>query len=119
MQTMKRIRIDYEDMIRMDNLLAADIVVRQGKKYTRDMRKWDANWQTNFQLLYDDLINETYTPLPCRESVRMTDGGKVRNIKEAMHRDKIVAEMIVQTLDPIFTPTFINRIKNCSFCSSL
>ena len=109
MQTMKRIRIDYEDMIRMDNLLAADIVVRQGKKYTRDMRKWDANWQTNFQLLYDDLINETYTPLPCRESVRMTDGGKVRNIKEAMHRDKIVAEMIVQTLDPIFTPTFINR----------
>lgn len=95
---MKRIKIDYEDMIRMDNLLAADIVVRQGKKYTRDMRKWDANWQTNFQLLYDDLINETYTPLPCRESVRMTDGGKVRNIKEAMHRDKIVAEMIVQAL---------------------
>ena len=110
MQTMKRIRIDYEDMIRMDNLLAADIVVRQGKKYTRDMRKWDANWQTNFQLLYDDLINETYTPLPCRESVRMTDGGKVRNIKEAMHRDKL-SRLNKKASDPLYEDRYMASLN--------
>lgn len=106
---MKRIRIELDDVARMDDLLAADFVVRDKKGYTASMRKWDANWQTNFQLLYDDLNNETYEPGPVKVEKRTMPGGKKRNVSVLMHRDNIVCEMIVQALNPVFIPKMIDR----------
>ena len=106
---MKRIKVDFDSVTRMDDLLSADFTVRDKKDYTASMRKWDANWQTNFQLLYDDLQNETYVPGAVKIDKRKTRGGKMRNVSLFSHRDNIVCEMIVQAISPIFASRLITR----------
>lgn len=106
---MKRIKVDFDFVTRMDDLLSADFTVRDKKAYTASMRKWDANWPTNFQLLYDDLQNETYVPGAVKVEKRKTRGGKIRNVSLFTHRDNIVCEMIVQAITPIFAPRLIDR----------
>lgn len=106
---MNRVRVDFESILTMDMLIAADFVVRDGKEVSKTMKKWDKRWEVNFQILYDDLINGTYQLSPAELRPRRTKGGKMRNITVLDHRDNIVCEVITRILDPILTPTFVQN----------
>ena len=104
---MKKVNIDFENVLTMDMLIAADFVVRDGKEVSKTMKEWDRRWDINFQILFDDLINGTYQLSTAELRPRRTKGGKMRNIIVLHHRDNIVCEVITRILDPILTPTFV------------
>ena len=106
---MKKVNIDFENVLTMDMLIAADFVVRDGKEVSKTMKEWDRRWDINFQILFDDLINGAYQLSPAELRPRRTKGGKMRNIIVLHHRDNIVCEVITRILDPILTPMFVQN----------
>lgn len=83
--------------ITREELFQAYYDCRKHKRYTYQAYKFELNYFSNLEKLYQELINDTYKPSP--EVVFIIYDSKVREVFAADFRDRIVHHL------------FINRIK--------
>lgn len=109
---MKRINGLYDKIISLENLQAADIIARRGKKGQGGIIEHDQNREANILALHNQLKNKTYhtsryTTFPVYEP-------KERLVfKLPYYPDRIVHWAIMLILEPIFVATFTADTYSC------
>lgn len=109
---MKRVGKLYERITSIENLQAADIIARKGKKDQYGIKVHDRTRESNILSLRDQLINRTY-----HTSAYTTF--KVYEPKERIvfrlpyYPDRIVHHAIMNVLEPIFVSSFTRDTYSC------
>src|SRR3990167_492758 len=101
----------YDDIISVENLLAAWREFLSGKRKKVDVRKFQYNLSDNVQALHDDLVSLTY----ChgRYYAFNISDPKPRSIHKASVRDRLLHHAIYRILYPFFDKTFIPDSYSC------
>lgn len=93
---MNRIKIKYEDVISIENLIAADQIIRYRCGYTYKVEQFDKDWYDNIYQLHIDLKNFTYEHSGYDIFHKTGADGKCRLIHvSSNYRDRIVQKAIV------------------------
>ena len=93
---MNRLKTKYEDIISVENLIAADQIIRENNDYNYRVAQFDSNWYDNIYLLHLDLKHFNYTH--CGYDVFYMTGpdGKRRKISVCKnYRDRIVQKAAI------------------------
>ena len=103
---MKTYKNLYAKIYDMNNLTLAWKKARKGKTKKPYVIEFEENLAYNIKCLHDELKNQTYiheplTHFPIKDP-------KTRKISKSEFRDRLVHHAIVNILEPIFDPTFIN-----------
>ena len=102
---MKTYKHLYEQICTRENICRAYRKARLGKRKKFYVRKFESNADGNIKLLHQELLDESWTPLPYKEFIAYEP--KERLIRAPQFRDRIVHHALVQVLKPIYEPVFI------------
>lgn len=106
--------LDYKSIITFDNLFNAYLCARKGKRHKRYVLEFELNLGKNLSDLYNDLINHTYRPKPCREfDIWCKAGQKQRHITAPNFRDLIVEFCVYNAIYNAFDKTLIHDSYGC------
>jgi len=108
---MKRIGFLYEKIIDKENLYKAEKKARKGKSNRKDILKFIENLDDNIDLLYKQLLNQTYSTGQYYHFIIFEP--KPRNISKLPYKDRIVHWAIILILEPIFVKSFISQTYSC------
>lgn len=93
---MDRIKVKYEDVISIENLIAADQITRFNSDYTFRVGQFDRDWYNNINRLYLDLKHFSYKHSGYDVFTRTGVDGKKRTIHVCKnYRDRIVQKATV------------------------
>ncbi len=101
----------YEDVISVENLLAAWREFLPGKRSKPDVQEFARNLMTNLFNLHQSLVDMTYRPDPYQAFV--INDPKKRNIHKASVRDRILHRALYRKIYPFFDRTFIGDSYSC------
>lgn len=101
----------YDDIISIENLLAAWKEFRRGKKRKKDVQLFEFRLLENLVELNAELVAGTYRHGPYVH-FRISDP-KPRDIHKATVRDRLVHHAIYRKLYPVFNKTFIADSYSC------
>lgn len=101
----------YDDIISIENLLAAWQEFVKGKKSRNDVQEFERNLMSNVITLHNDLATKTYTH-GAYEAFNISDP-KPRNIHKASVRDRHVHHAVHRRLCPFFDASFISNSYSC------
>ncbi|MEG1188656.1 MAG: reverse transcriptase domain-containing protein, partial [Bacteroidales bacterium] len=96
----KRIGNIYNEIISIENLIAADQLARTGKRYTSAMRKWDERWSENINRLHWLLKEQAYQHGDYQHFTTCTEG-KERYISVSTWQDRIVHKAFCLVCEPL------------------
>lgn len=106
---MKRYGNLYEKIYDKDNLRLAHQNARKGKTHYKEVIDVDTNIEFYINNIHEMLVNETYVIAHYRTFTKI-DKGKEREIFVLpYYPDRIIQWAIVQILEPIWMPTFIDN----------
>ena len=106
--------LDFKSIITFDNLFNAYLCARKGKRHKRYVLEFELNLGKNLSDLYNDLINHTYRPKPCREfDIWCKAGQKQRHITAPNFRDLIVEFCVYNAIYNAFDKTLIHDSYGC------
>lgn len=106
-----KLKIKYQDIISLENLLGAWKEFIKGKKSKEDVEIFQRNLMGNVISLHKDLEGKTYVHFPY-EAFSISDP-KPRNIHKASVRDRLLHHAIYKQLYPYFDKRFINDSYSC------
>lgn len=106
-----RFECTYDDIISIENLLAAWKEFVRGKRSREDVLQFERNLMANILSLHGELKEKTYTHSPYHY-FRITDP-KVRDIHKASVRDRLLHHAIHRKLSPFFEKRFIADSYSC------
>ncbi|MBI5003843.1 group II intron reverse transcriptase domain-containing protein [Candidatus Kaiserbacteria bacterium] len=101
----------YEDIISVENLLAAWQEFVRGKRQKRDVQDFQHRLMDNILALHRDLKNKTYRH-GAYEAFKINDP-KPRDIHKATVRDRLLHHALYRQLYPFFDRTFIADSYSC------
>src|SRR3989344_5433672 len=101
----------YEDIISLENLLAAWQEFVVGKRSRKDVQEFEQRLMCNVISLHDDLAAKTYEHSPY-EGFTISDP-KPRNIHKASVRDRLLHHALYRQLYPYFDARFIADSYSC------
>lgn len=101
----------YEDVISVENLLAAWREFLPGKRSKPDVQEFARNLMTNLFTLHQSLADMTYRPDPYLAF--LINDPKKRNIHKASVRDRILHRALYRKIYPFFDRTFIGDSYSC------
>ncbi|MEX0916972.1 MAG: reverse transcriptase domain-containing protein [Candidatus Paceibacterota bacterium] len=101
----------YNNIISVENLLAAWQEFLRGKRKKHDVQKFGRNLMDNVLALHRDLKNKTYQHGPYH-AFNISDP-KPRNIHKASVRDRLLHHAIHRRLYPFFDKKFISGSYSC------
>ncbi len=107
----KKLLIDHNNIISVDNLLCAWKEFLPGKKSKKDVIEFSMHLMDNILQLHDDLANKTYHHGGYRDFY-ITDP-KLRHIHKASVRDRLLHHAVYRQLYPFFAKTFIADSYSC------
>lgn len=96
----KRLGNIYEQIISLDNLIAADELARKNKRYSSDMRRWDEQWDENITRLHYLLAEQAYAHGEYRHFTTRTEG-KERYISVSKWQDRVVHKAFCIVVEPL------------------
>ena len=106
-----KLQTRYDSIITMENLLIAWKEFLRGKRYKKDVIKFQRNLSSNLLSLYEDLINKSYSH-GTYFAFNISDP-KPRNIHKAVVRDRVLHHLLYNALYPYFDIRFINDSYSC------
>ena len=106
-----QLKISYEEIISLENLLTAWQEFLPGKKKKRDVQEFGARLTDNILQLHEELANFTYIHGPYK-AFNISDP-KPRNIHKATVRDRVLHHAIYRKLYPFFEKVFIADSYSC------
>ena len=106
-----QLKISYEEIISLENLLTAWQEFLPGKKNKQDVQEFGARLTDNILQLHDELANFTYVHGPYK-AFNISDP-KPRNIHKAMVQDRVLHHAIYRKLYPFFDRVFIADSYSC------
>lgn len=89
-----------------ENLKSAYEKARKHKSATPSVKKFDKHWRLQLCILLHELRKQTYKPLPMKTFVLRDPKTRVISISD--FRDRVVHHAVVNVLQPIFEPRFID-----------
>jgi len=95
----------YPQIISLGNLTLAWKKARKHKTKKVYVVEFESDLQNNLLKLHQELINQTYFPLPLITFILRDP--KTRKISKSDFRDRIVHHALVRILEPIFEKSFI------------
>ena len=101
----------YDDIISLENLLAAWQEFVKRKRSRKDVQEFERNLMSNIISLHKDLAAQTYRH-SAYEAFNIPDP-KPRNIHKAKVRDRLLHHAIYRKLYPFFDRTFIADSYSC------
>jgi RNA-directed DNA polymerase len=101
----------FEEIISLDNLLAAWQEFLRGKRNRKDVQEFSANLMDNIFLLHHDLAYHVYEH-GGYEAFKINDP-KPRDIHKAGVRDRLLHHAVYRILYPFFERTFIADSYSC------
>ena len=101
----------YDDIISVENLLAAWREFLKGKRKKDDVRKFQYDLSDNIYALHADLVSQTYRH-GGYEHFKIVDP-KPRDIHKASVRDRLLHHALYRQLYPFFDRTFIYESYSC------
>lgn len=101
----------YDDIISVENLLAAWQEFERGKKKKTDVMEWKRHLMSNILNLHNDLKNKTYVHGPYQHFIVCDP--KRRDIHKASVRDRLLHHALYRKLYPSFDTTFIADSYSC------
>jgi retron-type reverse transcriptase len=101
----------YDDIISLENLLAAWREFLRGKRKRKDVQEFQISLMDNIISLHNDLKYKTYKHGPY-EAFSISDP-KPRNIHKATVRDRLLHHAIYRVLYPSFDNMFIHHSYSC------
>ena len=101
----------YDNIISLENLLAAWKDFLKGKRAKDDVQKFQYQLSDNLLSLHDDLSNQIYTH-GGYYAFNISDP-KPRNIHKANVRDRLLHHAIYRKLYPFFDQKFIHDSYSC------
>ena len=107
----KRIGYLFEKAFTKENLYAAFIDARKGKRVKRATLKFEVNLGAEIESLYSELHNGTYKPRAYSQFYVYEP--KKRLINAPFFRDLVVQHAIYRVIYPIFDKTFIDTSYAC------
>jgi len=102
---MKTYKYLYEQICTKKNICKAYRKAQLGKRNKFYVRKFESNILDNIEQLHQELIDETWMPLPYKQFIAYEP--KERLIRAPQFRDRVVHHALVQVLKPIYEPIFI------------
>ncbi len=75
------------------------------------VREFERNLMANLSELSRNLLNKTYEPLPARPANICKSNGELRELAIPTVRDRVAQRAVLDAIDPIFEPNFLD----CSF----
>lgn len=110
---MSKIQLNYtyEDIISLENLLAAWKEFSKGKRSRRDVQAFELNLMGNIIALHRDLATRNYVHSPYL-AFNISDP-KPRNIHKAVVRDRLLHHALYRVLYPFFDKKFIADSYSC------
>ena len=101
----------YDDIISVENLLAAWKEFLKGKRSKRDVQEFEYRLADNVLTLHTDLKNKTYAH-GGYYAFNISDP-KPRNIHKALVRDRLLHHALYRMLYPFFDRTFVADSYSC------
>ncbi len=108
---MKKLNLNYDDIISMEHLLSAWREFAKGKRKQNDVADFEMHLMRNLFALQSDLKNRSYKHGPYKKFSVFDP--KPRNIHKAPVRDRIVHHLICQVLIGYFDKNFIFDSYSC------
>lgn len=107
----KRLVAFYDCIISIENLLAAWMEFRKGKRQKKDVQEFELHLMDHILALHEDLKSKVYVH-SSYEAFKISDP-KQRDIHKASVRDRLVHHAIYRILYPFFDRTFIADSYSC------
>lgn len=108
---MKRHGQLFNRLVSFENLLAAAAAARRGKRFTRNVARFDFSLEQELFSLQAELRSRTYRPGPYHTfTIREP---KARLISAAPYRDRVIHHALCRVIEPIFERTFIKDSYAC------
>jgi RNA-directed DNA polymerase len=107
----KKIGYLFEKAFTQENLYAAYLDARKGKRAKRGTLKFEINLGAEIEAIYKELHNNTYKPKPYKQFY--VHEPKQRLINAPAFRDLVVQHAIYRIIYPIFDKTFIDTSYAC------
>lgn len=108
---MKRKGYLFERICSMENLLQAFHNASNGKRKRDEVKRFEADLDTNLRQLQAELTTRTYTTSVYEVFVKYEP--KRREIYKLPFRDRVVQWAIMQVLEPVWTPQFTSNTHAC------
>ena len=108
---MKRKGYLFERICSMENLLQAFHNASNGKRKRDEVKRFEADLDTNLRQLQAELTTRTYTTSAYEVFVKYEP--KRREIYKLPFRDRVVQWAIMQVLEPVWTPQFTSNTHAC------
>ena len=102
---MKTYKHLYEQICTKENICKAYRKARLGKRKKFYVRQFEQNVHDNIELLHQQLLNESWRPLPYKQFIAYEP--KERLIRAPQFRDRIVHHALIQILQPIYDKILI------------
>lgn len=107
----QQLKISYEEIIALDNLLAAWPEFAPGKRSRKDVQEFNVRLTDNIIELHDDLVNLTYVHGGYL-ALNISDP-KPRHIHKTSVRDRVLHHAVYRQLYSFFDRTFIADSFSC------
>lgn len=101
----------FEEIVSYDNLYAAYLDARKGKRQFADVARFSANLEENLLNIHNHLVWGSWEPGKVRE-FRVFEP-KQRDIQAPPFEDRIVHHALVRTVEPYFERKFIHHTYAC------
>jgi RNA-directed DNA polymerase len=108
---MKRFKRLYPLIYAFDNLYAAYLKARRGRRYKSDTLLFSSNLENELTQIYRELLGETYRTGKYR--FFMVHEPKRRDVAALPFRDRVVHHAICNVIEPRFDVTFIDHSYAC------
>lgn len=108
---MKRKGYLFERICSMENLLQAFQNASNGKRKRDEVKRFEADLDTNLRQLQVELTTRTYTTSAYEVFAKYEP--KRREIYKLPFRDRVVQWAIMQVLEPVWTPQFTSDTHAC------
>jgi retron-type reverse transcriptase len=101
----------YDQIADFDNLMAAYLAARRGKRYRREVALFSINLEENLLNIHNHLVWGSWRPGRARE-FRVHEP-KLRDIQAPPFADRIVHHALVRVVEPLFERRFIHHSYAC------
>src|SRR5690606_3118445 len=101
----------YEQIIDFDNLWAAYLEARKGKRYKPEVMAFTANLEENLLNIHNHLVWGTWRPGEAYEFELRRE--KRRHVQAPPFEDRIVHHALVRIVEPLFERRFIHHSYAC------
>ncbi len=101
----------FEEMISLERLFNSWKEFKRGKTKRKDVQFFERNLETNIFQLHRDLVSQTYQHGNYKEF--FVHDPKIRHIRKAEVRDRLVHQSIYTTLVQIYEPKFVFHSFSC------